>query len=377
MADPSATKFDASGITETIQRALASAGLDTQSGLVKGITGYDQSIAHDGGADAPKQAAERPRDRPSMAPPARSSPAVAISDLRTARAANDPDRALARQGTGPAWRIPEPFVHQRSRNARVQGLCTRYPCRYVARADAARRDAARLHAVAGRFRRGHAHERVGGQARLRGGLSGAIQQCERIEVLELVSLRGPGTRPRRAFDRRGDHSRGRGALWRRRAAHLRGRHVRRRGNGRDPGCHVPRSVCRCRRPLRIALSRGARHAVRFRRDARWRKFKRAPPRRRRYRRSSFTETPITPCKPATARPSSSRRCVPAPIDRRCVSDVRSGIAAGGVRYDRTTYVDAADRVVAEKWIVHGAAHAWSGGSAAGSYTDASRSRCVG
>ena len=38
MADPSATKFDASGITETIQRALASAGLDTQSGLVKGIT---------------------------------------------------------------------------------------------------------------------------------------------------------------------------------------------------------------------------------------------------------------------------------------------------------------------------------------------------
>ena len=52
------------------------------------------------------------------------------------------------------------------------------------------------------------------------------------------------------------------------------------------------------------------------------------------------------------------------------ADVRSGIAAGGARYERTTYVDAADRVVAEQWILHGAAHAWSGGSAAGSFTDA-------
>jgi poly(hydroxyalkanoate) depolymerase family esterase len=51
-------------------------------------------------------------------------------------------------------------------------------------------------------------------------------------------------------------------------------------------------------------------------------------------------------------------------------EVQSGIAAGGARYDRTTYVDAADRIVAEHWLMHGAPHAWSGGSAAGSYTDA-------
>jgi poly(hydroxyalkanoate) depolymerase family esterase len=50
-------------------------------------------------------------------------------------------------------------------------------------------------------------------------------------------------------------------------------------------------------------------------------------------------------------------------------DVQSGIAAGGIRYHRTTYADAADHVVAEQWVLHGGAHAWSGGSALGSYTD--------
>ena len=50
-------------------------------------------------------------------------------------------------------------------------------------------------------------------------------------------------------------------------------------------------------------------------------------------------------------------------------ELRSGVAAGGTRYDQTTYIDADNRVVAEQWVLHGAAHAWSGGSAAGSYTD--------
>ena len=42
----------------------------------------------------------------------------------------------------------------------------------------------------------------------------------------------------------------------------------------------------------------------------------------------------------------------------------------GREYTRRVYRDAGGRVVAEHWAVHGAGHAWSGGRAAGSYTDA-------
>jgi len=42
----------------------------------------------------------------------------------------------------------------------------------------------------------------------------------------------------------------------------------------------------------------------------------------------------------------------------------------GREFTRHVYRDAGGRVVAEHWVVHGAGHAWSGGSALGSYTDA-------
>jgi poly(hydroxyalkanoate) depolymerase family esterase len=47
-----------------------------------------------------------------------------------------------------------------------------------------------------------------------------------------------------------------------------------------------------------------------------------------------------------------------------------GGESGGHRYTRTMYRDADGQVLAELWIVHGSAHAWSGGSPVGSYTDA-------
>ena len=45
--------------------------------------------------------------------------------------------------------------------------------------------------------------------------------------------------------------------------------------------------------------------------------------------------------------------------------------AGGRAYTRTVYRNAGGTLMMEQWLVHGAAHAWSGGSAKGSFSDPS------
>ena len=49
--------------------------------------------------------------------------------------------------------------------------------------------------------------------------------------------------------------------------------------------------------------------------------------------------------------------------------VEGGVSPGGIRYTRTVQADDTGRPVLEHWVLHGAGHAWSGGSATGSYTD--------
>jgi poly(hydroxyalkanoate) depolymerase family esterase len=50
-------------------------------------------------------------------------------------------------------------------------------------------------------------------------------------------------------------------------------------------------------------------------------------------------------------------------------NVQRGRVPGGHAYTRTVHSDASGRHVFEHWSIHGAGHAWSGGSSAGSYTD--------
>lgn len=49
--------------------------------------------------------------------------------------------------------------------------------------------------------------------------------------------------------------------------------------------------------------------------------------------------------------------------------VEHGQVPGGHAYTRTVHADPTGRITREHWLVHGAGHAWSGGSLRGSYTD--------
>lgn len=63
------------------------------------------------------------------------------------------------------------------------------------------------------------------------------------------------------------------------------------------------------------------------------------------------------------------QCVPIVGDKDARVDVQQGVAPNGRPYTKTVVHDGQGKAIAEKWTVHGAGHAWSGGSRKGSYTD--------
>lgn len=71
----------------------------------------------------------------------------------------------------------------------------------------------------------------------------------------------------------------------------------------------------------------------------------------------------------TVAPINARHVLAGAIDGMTAPTVERGQAHGGAPYTRETWVDQRGVARAEAWTVEGAGHAWSGGSAAGSYTD--------
>ena len=76
---------------------------------------------------------------------------------------------------------------------------------------------------------------------------------------------------------------------------------------------------------------------------------------------------------STVHPRNGEQVVSASAARNAESgntvSVERGRVPGGHAYTRTVHTDPDGRVVLEHWLVHGAGHAWAGGSARGSYTD--------
>jgi poly(hydroxyalkanoate) depolymerase family esterase len=72
---------------------------------------------------------------------------------------------------------------------------------------------------------------------------------------------------------------------------------------------------------------------------------------------------------ATVHPGNGEHVIAASVHKKATREEHAGVSAGGRRYTRQLHRAPDGRVVAEHWVVHGAAHAWSGGSAQGTYTD--------
>ena len=73
---------------------------------------------------------------------------------------------------------------------------------------------------------------------------------------------------------------------------------------------------------------------------------------------------------STVHPRNGEQVAAANADAAIAPEVNPHDTPGKRRSTRHVHRDARGNVLAEHWVVHGAPHAWSGGSARGSYTDA-------
>jgi len=367
-ADPSAMKFDASGVTETIQRALASAGLATESGLVKGIMDTINQSLTTAGLMQPSEPSGRGTTFDGTA--CEVDPALAIVDGRTARAANDPvlqphDRQTSHPGQFlscsfanaagmRAYKVYVPASHSRTSGApmplvvmlhgctqspddfavgtRMNALADEHGFVVVYPAQSAGANASRCW----NWFRSEDQCRDRGEPSIIAGITGEVVSRYGVDE-QRIFVAGMSAGAAMAvvlgatypdlFAAVGAHS---GLAFR--AAHdMPSAFGAMHGRGTLAG-----APCTATTVPTIVFHGDADRTVQARNGA------------------AIIEQVVG------SRPDRST----------LRADVESGIAAGGARYERTTYVDAADRVVAEQWLLRDAAHAWSGGSADGSYTDA-------
>lgn len=74
-------------------------------------------------------------------------------------------------------------------------------------------------------------------------------------------------------------------------------------------------------------------------------------------------------KDSTVHPSNAEQVMQENTPEAISSEIKHDSVPNGHNYTQATFTDAEGRVLAESWLIHGAGHAWFGGSSQGSYTD--------